>query len=137
MNDDSKEVEEVEKAEPVEVLLPPTVENVRAFYDRQEYPLVHRRDDNPAWVFCFFSGPGPIEVTDRGYSESYGYDYVSVMWNGSTGRMRVTGVSEEGNQMSIDNVRVNVLDPEQAQADIEQKQEEEAQEQEGPNDKKD
>ena len=130
-NNEAEETEEVEQVEPAEVLLDATVENVRAFYERQAYPLVHRRDDNPEWIFCYFTGPGPVQVED------YGDGVISVQWNGSTGRMRVTGVSEEGNQMSIDNVRVNVLDPEQAQSDIESKREEEAQEQEGPNEKKD
>lgn len=97
---------------------------VRQFYSEQTYPLVHKRDE---WYFWPIMGFGPLQFV-QGEND----DFVSLIWNGSTNRLRITGIDTENNQVYVDSVLVDLVPLAEAEDTTQQEEVEEE-----PNDEND
>ena len=99
-------------------------DEVRSFYESQTYPLVHKREE---WFFWPLMGFGPLQ-----FVQGDGEDFVSLIWNGSTNRLRITGIDTENNQVYVDSALVDLVPLAEAEATAQQEEEEAA-----PNDEND
>jgi hypothetical protein len=97
---------------------------VEEFYKNQAYPLVHKREE---WFFWPLIDFGPLQ-----FVQGDGEDFVSLIWNGSTNRLRITGIDTENNQVYVDSALVDLVPLAEAEAATQQEEEEAA-----PNDEND